>query len=136
VFDVIEHLTRQETFDLMTLIYSKLKPGGILIAHLPNGLSPFVGHVFWGDISHEWCLTPSSALTLCLLHHFHEFEAMEHVGYSNSIRGRLRNIIWLALKKILQFFNRIETGASGGSIWTRNFAFKANKPLNKVENYN
>lgn len=58
MFDVLEHLTRQQAFDLVPVIYRKLQPGGLFIAHLPNGLSPFMGHVFWGDITHEWCLTP------------------------------------------------------------------------------
>ena len=131
LFDVIEHLTKQESFDLMTLIYKKLRPGGHFIAHLPNGLSPFVGHVFWGDISHEWCMTPQSAKTICFIHGLEAFEAVEHIGASKTIKGTLRSIAWAIIRKGMQFINYVETGSSGGSVWTRNFAFKAQKPLQR-----
>lgn len=129
IFDVIEHLTRQQVFDLMTLANRKLAPGGIFIAHLPNGLSPFVGHVYWGDITHEWCLTPQSAQTLCRLHGFSDFEASEHLGTSPTMSGKLRNLAWKGIRKILQTVNQIETGRHGGHIWTRNFAFKGVKSV-------
>ncbi|MFD1139855.1 class I SAM-dependent methyltransferase [Larkinella insperata] len=128
IFDVIEHLTRQQVFDLMTLANRKLAPGGTFIAHLPNGLSPFVGHVYWGDITHEWCLTPQSAQTLCKLHNFTDFEAAEHLGTSSTLSGKLRNLAWMGVRKMLQTVNQIETGRPGGHIWTRNFAFRGIKP--------
>lgn len=128
IFDVIEHLGPQSTFDLFTLVHQKLEPGGLLIAHLPNGLSPFVGSVLWGDMTHAWCLTPESARTLCQLHGFDAYEAVEHLGASRGIRGLLRSLAWNCLKLVMRGANLIETGQTGGSIWTRNFAFKAAKP--------
>ncbi|MGN6291494.1 MAG: class I SAM-dependent methyltransferase [Chitinophagaceae bacterium] len=127
LFDVVEHLTRQETFDLMKLIRQKLKPGGILVIHMPNGISPFVGHVFWGDITHEWCMTPQSAATLCSLHGFKEFEAKEHLGAGNGIKGQVRKFAWFFIRGCFRLINAAETGRRGTRIWTRNFAFKAKK---------
>lgn len=127
IFDVLEHFTRQETFEIVSLIYKKLRPGGRIIAHLPNGLSPFVGHVFWEDITHEWCMTPKSAETLCRLCSFRRFEAKEHLGSSNMIKGKIRHAAWSVIRMGMQTLNKIETGSAGGSIWTRNFAFKADK---------
>jgi SAM-dependent methyltransferase len=128
IFDVIEHLGPQSTFDLMPLIFQKLEPGGLLIVHLPNGLSPMVGRVYWGDMTHEWCLTPQSAATLCSLHGFDNFVAVEHLGASSSLKGRIRAAAWAILRCGYQLANAIETGSSGGNVWTRNFTFKANKP--------
>lgn len=133
LFDVVEHLTRQETFDLLSIIFQKLKPGGSLIIHLPNGLSPLVGHVYWSDITHEWCLTPQSAQTLCAVHGFENFEAVEHLGASKTIKGAFRKIAWALIKKSLRFYNFIETGFGGGNIWTRNFAFRVKKPSYELE---
>lgn len=123
VFDVIEHLGPQATFDFMKLAHSKLTPGGRLIAHTPNGFSPFVGHVLWSDMTHEWCLTPKSARTLCSIHGFVDFEAAEHLGASDNWSGKLRGIAWRGVRLLFKSINCIETGATGGSIWTRNFAF-------------
>ncbi len=128
IFDVVEHLGPQATFDAMALIRQKLIPGGRLIVHLPNGLSPFVGHVFWGDITHEWCLTPQSARTLCALHDFSAFDAAEHLGAEQNIKGRSRSAAWHLIKCVYRTLNFVETGCCGGKIWTRNFAFKADKP--------
>jgi SAM-dependent methyltransferase len=128
IFDVIEHLTHQETFDLFDLIFTRLKPGGLLIAHVPNGLSPFVGQVFWGDMTHEWCLTPDSASTLCHLHGFAEYEAVEHAGASDSLKGRVRALAWTIIRSIFRVADAIETGTASRRIWTRCFAFKAVKP--------
>jgi predicted TPR repeat methyltransferase len=126
-FDVIEHLGPQASFDLMDLVRRKLSPGGLFIAHLPNGSSPFVGHVFWGDMTHRWCLTPQSAATFCQLNGFSDFAACEHLGESASWKGRVRSLLWRVVRAGLRAYNRVETGSSGGDIWTRNFAFKARK---------
>lgn len=127
MFDVLEHLTRQQAFDLMPVIHRKLQDDGLFIAHSPNGISPFVGHVYWGDITHEWCLTPQSAATLCRVNGFTNFEAAEHIGASASLAGVIRVVAWNATRGIFRLFNAIETGSAGGYVWTRNFAFKAVK---------
>lgn len=131
VFDVIEHLGPQASFELMTLVRQKLAPGGLFIAHLPNGQSPFVGSVFWGDMTHEWCLTPQSAKTFCLVNGFENFDAAEHLGTSNSLSGKLRAVLWKLCNAGFRLVNTIETGSSGGQTWTRNFAFKCSKPAAK-----
>jgi hypothetical protein len=82
-------------------------------------------------MTHEWCLTPQSAETLCALTHFETFAAVEHVGAGSGIKGRLRAFAWRIVKSGLQLINAIETGARGGDVWTRNFAFKADKPRSK-----
>lgn len=130
LFDVLEHLTRQEAFDLFDLVKRKLKPGGCFIVHMPNGLSPFVGHVYWGDITHEWCLTPQSAEVMCRVNGLTQFECVEHLGESPGLKGQARKAAWVLVRGFLRLYNRIETGADGGCVWTRNFAFKAVKSQN------
>jgi len=128
IFDVVEHLGPQSTFDLMALIVTRLAPGGRLIVHLPNGLSPLVGHVFWSDMTHEWCLTPQSAQTLCTLFGLMDFAAVEHLGTGSDAKGQLRALAWRGMRTLFRAMNFIETGNFGGTVWTRNFAFKSDKP--------
>ncbi len=125
LFDVIEHLTRQETFELLQIARSKLRIGGLLIGHVPNGLSPFVGHVFYGDPTHEWCPTPSAMKTLLNVSGFSDFVAAEHLGAGRGLKGRLRGLLWRNLRKMFACATLIETGSAGHGIWTRNFAFMA-----------
>ena len=132
LFDVIEHLTRQESFDLFRLIHDKLRDGGILIGHVPNGLSPFVGHVYFGDPTHEWCPTPLSMNTMLEVSGFGDYAAKEHLGASRSLAGRLRAAMWCLVRFKFSVLNRIETGSSGHGVWTRNFAFRAKKNGNET----
>jgi SAM-dependent methyltransferase len=125
-FDVLEHFTKQETFDLLREIHRLLRPGGIFIAHCPNGVSPFVGAVYWGDLTHEWCPTPMSAESLCRATGFSNFCAEEHLAESQSLRGAVRRLAWSALRLGLSMTHFIETGKNQ-RIWTRNFAFWCRK---------
>src|SRR5258708_2101939 len=61
LFDVIEHLSKPEILALLSNIAKALRPGGVLIAHCPNGNSPFVLRVFAADLTHETLLNESSA---------------------------------------------------------------------------
>ncbi len=127
LFDIIEHLTKQEVFDLLEEVRRVLKCGGLLIVHCPNGLSPFVGTVFWGDITHEWCPTPASAETMCRAIGFVDFVADEHLAASNRISGLCRRVGWAVFRSIFRLINYIETRRPSG-VWTRNFVFCCRKP--------
>ena len=60
-FDVVEHLTRDELLEFLCLVHGRLKPRRSLILQLPNGDFPFVGSIFYGDATHETCLTAVSS---------------------------------------------------------------------------
>jgi 2-polyprenyl-3-methyl-5-hydroxy-6-metoxy-1,4-benzoquinol methylase len=129
LFDVIEHLTKSEILDLFEMLVSHLAPNGIVIVHCPNGDSPFVGPVRYGDFTHETVLTSSSARNLCALFKLVNFEAKESYNTSNSIRGIVRQWGWVALRTAIRLCHLIETGSAGSGIVSRNFAFKAQREL-------
>lgn len=80
LFDVIEHLNKSEILRLLELVGSRLKPGGVFIAHCPNGDSPMHGTLHAGDFTHETLMNPQSARHLCTLFGLEQFEAREHLG--------------------------------------------------------
>lgn len=123
LFDVIEHLTKAEILHLLGLMHSRLRPGGRLIVHAPNGDSPFASSVFSADFTHETLLNPMSAEALARLFGYVEFEAREHLGASPTARGRIRVAAWSLARLGVKMFNAVETGSSGSGIYTRNFAF-------------
>jgi 2-polyprenyl-3-methyl-5-hydroxy-6-metoxy-1,4-benzoquinol methylase len=127
LFDVIEHLTKQQTFDLLEEVKRVLKTRGILIVHCPNGLSPFVGAVFWGDLTHEWCPTPASAEAMCRAIGYVHFTAAEHLAASHTLVGLCRRIGWTSIRTMFRVANYIETRQSL-EIWTRSFVFRCQKP--------
>ena len=129
LFDVIEHLTKAEILELFERIVSCLSPNGMLIVHCPNGESPFVGTVRYGDFTHETILTPQSARNLCNLFGLSNFEATEHLGASTSIKGIIRHLGWKSVRATIQFCHLVETGSAGSGVVSRNFAFKAEKKI-------
>jgi cyclopropane fatty-acyl-phospholipid synthase-like methyltransferase len=51
--DVIEHLTRQELFDLLDSVYRVLAPGGVCLVHVPNAEGLYGMRIRYGDFTHE-----------------------------------------------------------------------------------
>lgn len=127
LFDVIEHLTKQEILALMEEVVRKLRPGGLFVCHCPNGDSPFVGNILAGDYTHETLLNASSAENLCTLFGLQDFEAREHLGASTGMKGRLRSLAWRGVRLGMKLVNLVETGAAGSGVFTRQFCFKARK---------
>jgi len=125
LFDVIEHLTKDEILDLLQLVHSKLRSGGILIVHCPNGDNTRALSVFASDFTHETILSPMSARAICRLAGFVRFAAAEHLGASSGWRGRVRLLGWQVSRALLMLGNIVETGSPGSGVFTRNFVFKA-----------
>ena len=64
-FSVLEHHTREELFELLDAVREALRPGGCLIAVVPNAKGLFGAHVRFADITHELSFTPMSVSQLC-----------------------------------------------------------------------
>lgn len=127
-FDVLEHLNKQQLTAWMQQIHRVLKPNGIFLGHVPNGLSPFYGSVYWGDLTHEWCPVPESIEMLCNLTGLKYLGSYENIGNSPSFKGRLRNVAWSLVRNFYSLLFMIETGGSNRSdVWSRVMLFKAVK---------
>ncbi len=59
-FDVIEYFTKDELLSFVDEVFRVLKPGGRWLIHAPNGESPFVGTIRYGDMIHEQAFTRGS----------------------------------------------------------------------------
>ena len=55
--DVIEHFKKEEVLDLLKLIRSKLKKGGMFVMRVPNAGSMSGLYTFYSDITHETAFT-------------------------------------------------------------------------------
>jgi SAM-dependent methyltransferase len=51
--DLLDHLTNSEVLATFDAVAAALRPGGRFVARVPNALSPFGGHVRYGDFTHE-----------------------------------------------------------------------------------
>ncbi len=127
-FDVIEHFTKEELIDLVDAVYRVLKPDGRWVIHAPNGNSPFVGSIRYGDFTHEQAFTPSSIEQILVSSGFSRAIFAECSPRVHGVKSFFRYFLWRLGRSLLNLINLAETGVAGRDlIWTRNFyttAFK------------
>lgn len=105
--DIIEHFTKDELVELLQLIQSKLKKGGMAIFRTPNMDAPIATAFAIGDFTHENYLNASSAEQVMLSCGFVDVNVkpsfMRVNGFlKEGLRGILYRILNLRLK--LQLF--------------------------------
>jgi 2-polyprenyl-3-methyl-5-hydroxy-6-metoxy-1,4-benzoquinol methylase len=119
LMDVIEHLTRQEIFDMLDEVFKVLRVGGKCIVHVPNAEGLFGVRVRYGDITHELAFTPKSAHQLFSTVGFHQIQCIEDRPLVHSLKSFLRRCIWDTMTLAPRLLLAAETG-SGASILSQN----------------
>lgn len=120
-FDVIEHFTKDELIDFVDAVHRVLKTGGRWIIHAPNGASPFVGAIRYGDFTHEQAFTRSSLEQLMLASGFSHLDCHECAPRAHGVKSTVRVVAWKLARLVLQFIEAAETGElRSDSLLTRN----------------
>jgi SAM-dependent methyltransferase len=128
-FDFLEHFPKAEILPLLTLIAEALRGGARVIFQTPNGESPWVGTVGYGDFTHEWFFTPGSLAQLLKKAGLTAFIARECGPQVHGVKSFARLLFWQILKTVMLFWNLVETGMAGSGIFTRVFLATAVKPI-------
>lgn len=127
-FDVIEHLSKVELFDLVDEVYRALRPGGCWIIHVPNAESPFFGRIRYGDLTHELAFTQESIAQLLMTTGFSKITCYEDAPIPHGLKSAVRWALWKILRSFLQAYLSIETGHCGrNTILTQNLLAVVNK---------
>ena len=127
-FDVFEHLPHELCASWFEQISRVLRDGGRLIGHVPNGLSPFAGAVYWGDLTHRWCPVPESIQVFCRASGLRWIGAYENIGASPGFKGQLRSFAWRVVRVAMAVVSTVETGSNASKApWSRTFLFVAEK---------
>lgn len=120
-FDVIEHLTKSELLLFVDEVFRVLKPGGRWLIHAPNGESPFVGAILYGDMTHEQAFTRVSLAQLLLSSGFSRIECHESGPVPVGMKSSVRWVLWHGIRFLLRLWTAAETGDLGrDAIFTRN----------------
>jgi SAM-dependent methyltransferase len=126
--DVLEHLTKPEVLATFDAVTSALRPGGRFVARVPNAVSPFGGHIRYGDFTHETWFTARSVRQLA------GAAGLDLIGVSgcppqvHGTASAVRMLIWKPVSGLLKLALAAETGAVRGHIVTQNLTFAAAKP--------
>lgn len=130
-FDVLEHLTLNELIELLKAVYCLLKSGGVLLARVPSGDSPFGRAIFHGDITHRIALGSSAIHQLAVQTGFEVIDIgpprfpIFGVGWIRAIR---RSGIKLVQMLSSRFINLIFHDGQPRVI-TQNLVFVLKKPV-------
>jgi 2-polyprenyl-3-methyl-5-hydroxy-6-metoxy-1,4-benzoquinol methylase len=119
-YDVIEHLTKDELVDMTDAVRRVLKPGGRWLIHAPNGLSPFVGVMRYGDLTHEQAFTPESLTQLFLASGFREASFHEDPPAVRGLTSAARAVLWRVVRCLMRFALVVETGMPEYRVLTMN----------------
>jgi SAM-dependent methyltransferase len=112
LIDILEHLEKQELFDLLDQVYRKLEAGGQALIHVPNANGLFGMNIRYGDLTHETAFTAYSMTQLLSAVGFRKIECHEDTPLGNSLKGRARNLIWRGGMLFFRLLFAAETGST------------------------
>ncbi len=119
--DIIEHFTKDELVELLTLIKQKLNPGGKAIFRTPNLDAPFATVFANGDFTHENYMNASSSQQVCLACGFQSVNVYQSsTKVQNPFKELIRKFLWGTM--VFKF--KLTLFASGRS--TQNVIFTPN----------
>ncbi|MGV7227607.1 MAG: class I SAM-dependent methyltransferase [Nitrospirales bacterium] len=119
--DVLEHFHKEDVLPLLKTCRSALRPGGRLVIQVPNGTSPFVGRVLFGDFTHETAYTESSLSQLFQVSGYQDFSVKPFSPVIRKITWRSlfsqsgrraigRKLAWVVVSRMYAFMLFAEIG--------------------------
>jgi 2-polyprenyl-3-methyl-5-hydroxy-6-metoxy-1,4-benzoquinol methylase len=123
--DLLEHLTKPEVLATFDAVAAALRPGGRFIARVPNAVSPFGGHIRYGDFTHETWYTARSVRQLAAAAGFGPVEVIGCPPPAHGATSMVRSILWKPVSGLLKLALAVETGTVRGHIVTQNLTFAA-----------
>ncbi|GAB4428681.1 MAG: hypothetical protein OHK0015_11840 [Chloroflexi bacterium OHK40] len=130
--DVLEHFAKDEVLDILDCCYAALRPGGRLIAQVPNAESPFFGRIRYGDFTHDLAFSVTSLQQIFAVVGFDELAMHPVEPAIISVRSALRYPLWRAVSALYQMLLFAELGP-GRRIVTQGIIVVATKGAPRQE---
>src|SRR5919109_2239563 len=108
-FDVLEHLTKQEVFDVVDEIYRVIRNRGRLLLHVPNGEGIFSGRIYFGDLTHQIAFTRQSIHQLMSAVGFDSIDFAEDTPVIHGAKSGTRYILWKVFRSLFRMIYMAET---------------------------
>lgn len=125
--DVLEHLEKDEVLDTFDAVAAALIPGGVFVARVPNAVSPFGGHIRYGDFTHESYYTARSIRQLAAAADYDSVTVQPCPPIIHGLMSMVRVALWKPISASYQIALAAETGMLRGHIVTQNMTFVARK---------
>jgi 2-polyprenyl-3-methyl-5-hydroxy-6-metoxy-1,4-benzoquinol methylase len=92
--DVLEHMNREELLEICDEIVRVLRPGGRILAHVPNATGIFGSAIRYGDLTHEVAFTASSIRQLFKTVGFRDVRCYEDKPIPHGVKSFGRALLW------------------------------------------
>jgi 2-polyprenyl-3-methyl-5-hydroxy-6-metoxy-1,4-benzoquinol methylase len=125
--DLLEHLTKPEVLATFDAVAAALRPGGRFVARVPNAVSPFGGHIRYGDFTHESWYTARSVRQLAAAARFGTVKVIDCPPPAHGAASAVRATLWKPVSGLVKLALAVETGTVRGHIVTQNLTFAANR---------
>jgi SAM-dependent methyltransferase len=126
--DVLEHLTKDEVLETFDRVAAALAPQGVFVARVPNAVSPFGGHIRYGDFTHETWFTQRSVRQLAEAAGLVSVSVLPCPPMAHGVVSAVRAVVWKSASALCKVALAAETGVLRGHIVTQNLTFAARKP--------
>jgi 2-polyprenyl-3-methyl-5-hydroxy-6-metoxy-1,4-benzoquinol methylase len=125
--DLLEHLTKDETLELLRGVRRALRDGGRLVVQTCNGASPLFGRIRYGDFTHENAFTRRSINQAFVAAGLAPVAVRGIDPASGGVRGHIRHAGWQAAKLAAKAYIAVETGAWRDEIVSQNLVAVAER---------
>ncbi|HEY8186875.1 MAG TPA: class I SAM-dependent methyltransferase [Pyrinomonadaceae bacterium] len=127
--NLLEHLSKDALLAVLNECRRVLKPGGALVAMVPNAVSPFGGLTRHWDITHEWAFTPNNFRQLAALVGFdREVEFRECGPRVHGFVSAIRYALWQVLRGLIATWFMIEVGTTKDGIYSMDMLVRLHVP--------
>jgi SAM-dependent methyltransferase len=127
--NLLEHLSKDTLLAVLNECRRVLKPGGTLVAMVPNAVSPFGGLTRHWDITHEWAFTTNNFRQLAALIGFDtEVEFRECGPRAHGLVSAGRYLLWQLIRGAISAWFLIELGTTKDGIYTMDMLVRMRRP--------
>ncbi len=126
--NILEHLDKDTLLEVLTQAAKHLSPGGVLVAMVPNAISPFGNLTRHWDFTHEWAFTPNNFRQLAPLAGFsQQIEFRECSPVPHGLVSGIRWLLWQGIRLAVRTYFMIETADSKGGVYTMDMMVRLRK---------
>jgi SAM-dependent methyltransferase len=117
--NIVEHLPKARLLEFFEEARRVLRPGGTLVAMVPNALSPFGASTRYWDITHEIAFTPNNFRQIAAATGFaDEIDFREAGPVPHGIKSGIRYAMWQCLRGGIAAWFLVEVASTRGGIYT------------------
>ncbi len=125
----LEHLPKDLLFTVLTEVRRVLRPGGTLVAMVPNAISPFGSLTRHWDLTHEWAFTPNNFRQLAALVGFDPAVEFRECGpIAHGIVSGARVLLWKLIRLGIRAWFMVEVANPKDGIYTMDMLVRMRVP--------